>query len=97
MNEIERARLHALIEGRVQGVGFRMFVLRAAMNLKLTGWVRNCWNGNVEVIAEGERQALNALLADLYKGPRSAFVNRIIEDWSPASGEFDGFHIHPTG
>lgn len=96
MTEIEKARLHARIEGGVQGVGFRMFVLHAALDLNLTGWVRNRWNGDVEVIAEGERQVLSKFLVELYQGPRAAFVSRIDEEWSDASGEFTGFHIQPT-
>jgi acylphosphatase len=97
MSNDESARLHAEIDGRVQGVGFRMFVIRIATELNLDGWVRNRWNGRVEVVAEGERQVLEKLLLDLRNGPRSAFVSNIQESWSTASGEFTGFHIRPTG
>ncbi len=53
-----KARLHAEVFGEVQGVGFRAFVLRRAMGLGLTGWVRNRFDGSVELIAEGSRVAL---------------------------------------
>ena len=54
--------LHSRIEGYVQGVGFRYFVLEKAQDLGLTGWVRNCTNGDVEVLAEGTREQLEKLL-----------------------------------
>ncbi len=93
-NEI--LRLHATVEGRVQGVGFRYFVEENAVALELRGWVRNRWNGDVEVMAEGERQALNKLMAALYKGPRSAYVTNIEADWEPATGEFSYFRVRST-
>jgi len=89
-------RLHATVEGRVQGVGFRYFVLEAAETLGLTGWVRNRWDESVEVLAEGERQALEKLLEALRRGPRAAFVTRVQADWDTASGEFADFRVKPT-
>jgi len=53
MSENERYRLHAFVKGRVQGVGFRYFVLQSVEGLDLTGWVRNLYDGLVEVVAEG--------------------------------------------
>lgn len=96
MAEKNKARLHARVEGRVQGVSFRMFVLDTALRLNLTGWVRNRWNGEVEVCAEGERQALDQLLGALRSGPRSAFVSGLKFDWQDYTGEFDRFDILPT-
>jgi len=92
----EKARLHATIEGHVQGVGFRMFVFTTAHELGLTGWVRNRWDGDVEVLAEGERAVLESLLSALYKGPRSAYVTKIIPEWLPATGEFNDFYTRST-
>ncbi len=94
MNEI--VRLHATIEGRVQGVGFRYFVQQRAAALHVAGWVRNRWNGQVEVTAEGTRPALEALLQALHRGPPSAAVRRVQAEWQPATGEFQGFHVRPT-
>jgi acylphosphatase len=96
MSDPETSRLHAEISGRVQGVGFRMFVLRHATGLGLTGWVRNRWDSRVEVIAEGERHVVEKLLAELRRGPRSAYVSDVKEDWSQATGEFNGFHLRST-
>jgi acylphosphatase len=86
-------RLHTVVEGRVQGVGFRYFVLSKANQLNITGWVRNTPEGNVEVIAEGDRVELEDLLSALRKGPRSAFVSNIKENWDTPSGEFQNFSV----
>jgi len=93
MAEAGQQRLHTIIEGRVQGVGFRYFVLENAVQLGLTGWVRNRWDGSVEVTAEGERAHLEALLALLYRGPHSSFVTAVHTEWRPATGEFAGFRV----
>jgi acylphosphatase len=89
-------RLHAQIEGRVQGVGFRAFVEQNAALMGLTGWVRNRWNGSVEVVAEGERHDLERFLTALQRGPRSAYVTELNVDWGTASGEFFGFSVRRT-
>jgi len=89
-------RLHVTIEGHVQGVGFRYFVLDQASGLELTGWVRNTWDGKVEVIAEGDQARLERLLSALNRGPRGADVTRVNTHWLPASGEFSGFRVKQT-
>ena len=96
MSEAIKYRLHSIVEGYVQGVGFRYFVLDAANTLGVTGWVRNRMDGNVEVLAEGERSSLDKLLQALYHGPRSAKVFNVTEEWQPASGEFTSFSIRTT-
>ena len=88
--------LHTVVEGRVQGVGFRYFVLAKAQQLNITGWVRNTHNGDVEVMAEGVREELEDLLSSLRKGPRSAFVSNIQENWETPSGEFQNFAVRST-
>ncbi len=92
----ENARLHAIVEGQVQGVGFRYFVQESAAQLNLTGWVRNRWNGSVEVIAEGPRLSLESLLRLLHRGPRSAIVMGVTPEWGPPTGEFSTFRIRQT-
>lgn len=92
----ETLRLTATVEGRVQGVGFRYFVQQRAQALGLTGWVRNRWNGKVEVLAEGTRPQLEALLGALRQGPPAARVLGVQFEWQPASGEFGGFHVRRT-
>jgi acylphosphatase len=90
---VEQARLHVIIEGRVQGVGFRHFVLEEAARLGLTGWVRNTWGRTVEVVAEGERPLLENLLARLHEGPRLARVEHLSVDWEAPRGEFTDFRV----
>ncbi len=94
--EPQRTRLHAVIDGSVQGVGFRMFVLEHARALGLTGWVRNTYDGHVEVTAEGEPAGLERLLEKLRLGPRSAFVTEVEKEWLPATGEFTSFEVRRT-
>jgi len=96
MADQEFVRLHAQVEGRVQGVGFRAFVVNQALALRLTGWVRNRWDGSVEVWAEGEKSALERLLSSLRRGPTAAWVRQVTEDWGPASGEFKDFRMRSS-
>ncbi len=71
--------LHFLIQGRVQGVGFRWFVQREASELDLRGWVRNTEDGDVEVVAAGKPVDLDELRSSLRRGPRGARVDRLVE------------------
>lgn len=96
-NQHPSSRLHATVEGRVQGVGYRAFVEQYAYSLGLTGWVRNRWDGSVEILAEGERQDLEKLLAALYRGPRAANVSNVQLEWQPGTGEFGRFSVRMTG
>jgi acylphosphatase len=89
-------RLHATVTGRVQGVSFRYFVLEKADQLDLTGWVRNRWNGSVEVMAEGKRQNLEHLLLALRKGPPMASVEDVDFEWLTYTGEFNSFGVTTT-
>jgi acylphosphatase len=89
----DHQRLHAVIEGRVQGVSFRYYTSQTARRLGLTGWVANRWDGNVEIVAEGPQAALSELLAFLYQGPPSAVVTNVEHSWSEATGEFVEFGV----
>jgi acylphosphatase len=91
-----KIRLHAIVEGHVQGVGFRYYVSEQAQFIGITGWVRNVYDGEVEVVAEGTRSDLEKLLRYLQRGPSGAYVSNVAEEWSPASGEFRRFSIAPT-
>jgi acylphosphatase len=79
-----------VVNGRVQGVGFRYFVVREAQALGLAGWVRNLPDGRVEVLAHGEADLVNALEARLWEGPPHAQVAGVEsrEAETPRSGEF---------
>jgi acylphosphatase len=90
-------RLEAVVRGRVQGVGFRYFVLREASRLGLRGWVANEADGSVRCVAEGPKTALEALLAVLREGPSGAVIGSVSEDWLPAAGRFEGFGVRSSG
>ena len=72
-------RLHVVVRGRVQGVGFRWFVREAAREAGLSGWVRNREDGAVEVEAEGPHAALDAFRALITRGPQGAVVSSVDE------------------
>jgi acylphosphatase len=94
--EDTKVRLHAVLNGRVQGVGFRYFVRQQAEDLGLPGWVRNLRTGGVELVAEGERVVLEELVAALRHGPPGARVDDVNLDWTAATGEFHGFAVTAT-
>jgi acylphosphatase len=96
MSESDQARLHAIVEGHVQGVGFRAFVLDHALEMDLTGWVRNRWDGTVEVMAEGPKMELEKLLAALVRGPRRYTTSDVSLEWQDATGEFTRFQVRIT-
>ncbi|HQW36576.1 MAG TPA: acylphosphatase, partial [Thermoflexales bacterium] len=83
----------ATIKGRVQGVGFRVSAMEKAASLGLTGWVRNEWNRDVQTLAEGTQENLEAYLAWLHRGPIGARVTSVNASWGAATGEFEGFEI----
>jgi acylphosphatase len=83
-------RLHLLVRGRVQGVGFRWYVRELARKLGLSGWVRNCPDGAVEIAAEGSEEPLQRLQRELRIGPPGAVVSSV-EDLDP----LDQLHDHP--
>ena len=96
MTDTPKARFHAIVKGYVQGVGFRYYVLDAAVALGVNGWARNLWDGDVEVMAEGERDALVKLIAILRRGPRAAHVSGVDVEWGEYQGEFSSFNVKST-
>ena len=82
-----------LVRGRVQGVGFRFFVERAARLEGLRGWVRNLPDGRVEVRAEGDAEAVDRLEHKLWRGPSGAHVEAVDAELETPSGETHEFHI----
>lgn len=88
-----KSRVHLRIYGRVQGVFFRAFMKSVADGLGITGWVRNVEDGSVEVVAEGEEEKLQKLIAEARRGPPLAFVERVEVNWEEYKGEFSDFQI----
>ena len=90
----DRQRLTARVTGRVQGVGYRWWVVDTATRLGLVGWVRNADDERaVELVAEGEPAPLDALEAQLADGPGAAWIDRVEASRGPASGGMTRFEI----
>jgi acylphosphatase len=86
-------RVDVVVRGRVQGVGFRMFAARMAVERGLTGWVANEPDGSVRCVAQGSRHDLEAYTRDLAAGPPGATVERLAITWSEAVDGLDRFTI----
>jgi acylphosphatase len=82
-----------IVEGRVQGVGYRDFAQRCASQLGAVGYVMNLPNGQVRVRAEGSRDVLDTLVRALEKGPPLSRVDRVSVHWLPASERFASFSV----
>ena len=91
MNPIVR---HLVITGRVQGVGFRMYMERSARELGINGWVRNRRDGSVEAIVSGAPDAVDKIIAWARRGPRAALVANVRVD--DAGGTYGSFETLPT-
>jgi acylphosphatase len=91
MTDIAR---HLVIRGRVQGVGFRQFMVRTAHELKITGWVRNRADGSVEAVVAGAPQAVDAIIERARRGPRNATVNGF--EVTDAQAAFERFETLAT-
>jgi acylphosphatase len=93
----DKARVRVLISGRVQGVAYRYFAEKCAVTHGVTGWVKNLFDGRVEVLAEGGREDLDLFLARLKEGPRMARVEGFDVSWERYAGEFPDFRIAFSG
>jgi len=89
----DNQELHAYVNGWVQGVGYRYFVINNALALGLRGYVRNLRDGSVEVLAQGTRPNLERLLTMLQRGPSAAEVNEIRTHWGQPTEHLSGFHV----
>jgi acylphosphatase len=87
------AAAEILVEGHVQGVGYRDYARRRAAVLGLAGWVMNLRDGRVRLRAEGPRPVLEELVRALEKGPPLSRVSKVDVRWLPASGRFAGFAV----
>jgi acylphosphatase len=90
---MDNIRAHLIIEGRVQGVWFRDSTRSEATGLHCTGWVKNRFDGSVEVVAEGSREEVKKLVAWCHHGPPAARVTRVQEIKEAYTGEFTSFDI----
>ncbi len=90
---MEPVRIHALVRGSVQGVGFRYFVLNTARTAGLVGFVKNLRDGCVEIVAEGPREELQRFARDVSEGPRHGLVRDVQLRWTESTGEFESFEV----
>ena len=86
-------RIHVVCRGRVQGVYFRASARREARQNGLSGWVKNRNDGAVEMIVEGEEDAVKDFLAWAQHGPSTARVDKVETKWRSYTGEFSDFRI----
>lgn len=87
--------LHVMVEGRVQGVGFRAYVEREAKGRGLTGWVRNRSDGRVEAVFMGGGEDVQSMVAACHRGPRMSLVRNVTSEPCPP-GDWRGFEVRPT-
>lgn len=88
-------QIYLIISGRVQGVFFRSYTEKKAIELGLKGWVKNADSGDVEILAQGKESGLNQLIQWCKTGPEHAKVDNIKIKWQAVSGNFNGFSILP--
>jgi len=88
-----KKRIHAIVSGHVQGVGFRWFTVRAAKNRNITGWVRNNPDGTVETVAEGDADSIREFVEELHRGPMSASVKSVDYREEEPTGQFTSFGL----
>ncbi len=92
-NTSSRKTLHSRVSGMVQGVGFRYSAVHQARRLGLAGYVRNLWDGTVEVVAEGREVQLQQLERWLHHGPPGAIVRRVDSHYAPFQGVYRSFTV----
>src|SRR5687768_9228671 len=90
---VKRCRMHILYSGRVQGVGFRYTTKNVAMGFEVTGSIRNLPDGRVEMLAEGQREELEAFREAIRESGLGSFISNEQITWDEAKGEFRGFEI----
>lgn len=92
-NQPTMKSVRIIVEGRVQGVGFRFFTTNEARRLGLNGWVRNLYDGRVETVAEGPEDRLQQFVTSIQAGPSMSYVSNCQVTWSEATGQYSGFHV----
>jgi acylphosphatase len=92
-NDVLLVRARILVSGEVQGVYFRASARSVARQHGLSGWVRNCVDGSVEALVEGEQTAVQAFMVWCHDGPPAAHVTNVRVSWEPFRGEFSDFVV----
>jgi acylphosphatase len=89
----EGVRVHIWVKGRVQAVGFRAYVQQNAVQLGVSGWVRNVANDRVEAVAEGSREQIDDFILAVKRGPLGSRVDEAREERESVTGEFQSFRV----
>lgn len=94
MENSKHYSLHLWVSGRVQMVGFRFFTINRAQLYGVTGWVKNLYDGRVEIEAEGKKENLAQFLKDIRIGPPAAHISNVVERWNEIShNRYNGFEV----
>lgn len=93
MDFLKLSCIKVTVSGIVQGVGFRYFIARAAKGLGLTGYARNLFNGDVEIIAEGRHEFLEELVKKAKEGPQGSRVKDCKIEWLDFNKKYNKFEI----
>ncbi|MBI3600485.1 MAG: acylphosphatase [Nitrospinae bacterium] len=90
---MSNARAHIIVSGIVQGVFFRANTRDTAGRLGVKGWVKNKYDGTVEIAAEGDKEKIERLVGWCHKGPQGAIVKDVTVEWEDYKGEFKDFSV----
>jgi acylphosphatase len=93
ISQVAKSRARVVISGRVQGVYFRASAGDMARAQRLSGWVRNRREGDVEAVVEGQEDAVQAFIVWCHDGPPGAHVTAVEVTMEPYAGEFHGFRV----
>lgn len=88
-----KKRAHVVVEGVVQGVGYRYFVMKQGRALGLSGFVQNLPDGSVEAVIEGDENDIAVMIREMKNGPFMARVDNLHLDWGEFTGKFLGFSV----
>lgn len=86
-------RAQIVVQGLVQGVGYRFFVIEQAKQYNIRGYVKNLHNGCVEVVVQGDKGLVNDFIERLKIGPPSARITGVDVKWSEGEGGFTDFDV----
>jgi len=92
-SNLDVARAHVWVKGRVQAVGFRAHVEYYATMIGVTGWVRNVGWDTVEAVAEGDKEKVDRFIEKMKEGPRGSQVDESRVEWEQVTGEFQTFGV----
>lgn len=93
MEYLNNSAINIIVKGYVQGVGFRYYIARAANEMQLNGYVKNLFNGDVEIYAEGRQEFLEELVKKAKLGPSHSHVDSIKIEWLEFKNKYNNFEI----